>query len=107
MDAITQYGCKAARRIDVRHVSEVETQTNASKQNSRQWNRSVGQRVITSIIAIPVVLEFVWFSGWLGFAAAALDVILSVYELNNMMVHEGYHPLIRMSFELIILLLLA
>ena len=88
-------------------VSEQETQTNASKQNSRQWNRSVGQRVITSIIAIPVVLAFVWFSGWLGFAAAALAVILSVYELHNMMVHEGYHPLIWMSFALSILFLLA
>jgi phosphatidate cytidylyltransferase len=91
----------------VQPVGEQETRTNASEMDSRQWNRSVGQRVITSVIAIPVVLAFVWFSGWWGFAVALLVVILSVYELHNMMVHEGYHPLILMSFALSILFLLA
>ena len=88
-------------------VSEQETRTNASQKDSRQWNRSVGQRVITAVIAIPVVLAFVWLSGWWGFAVAIIAVILSVYELHNMMVHEGYHPLIWMSFALSILFLLA
>ena len=80
---------------------------NASAKDSRQWNRSVGQRVITAVIAIPVVLAFVWLSGWWGFTVAILAAILSVYELHNMMVHEGYHPLIWMSFALSILFLLA
>ncbi|MGZ3647177.1 MAG: phosphatidate cytidylyltransferase, partial [Ktedonobacteraceae bacterium] len=88
-------------------VGEQETQTNAPEKDSRQWNRSVGQRVITAVIAIPVVLAFVWLSGWWGFAVAIIAVILSVYELHNMMVHEGYHPLIWMSFALSILFLLA
>src|SRR5947207_8463450 len=90
-------------RSHVQPVSEQETQT----KDSRQWNRSVGQRVITAVIAIPVVLAFVWLSGWWGFAVAFLAVILSVYELHNMMVHEGYHPIIWMSFALSILFLLA
>jgi phosphatidate cytidylyltransferase len=84
-----------------------ETQMNPLERDSRQWNRSVAQRVITAVIAIPVVLAFVWLSGWFGFAAAILVVILSVYELHNMMVHEGYHPIIWMSFALSILFLLA
>ena len=88
-------------------VGEQETRTNAPEKDSRQWNRSVGQRVITAVIAIPVVLAFVWLSGWWGFAVAIIAVILSVYELHNMMVHEGYHPLIWMSFALSILFLLA
>ncbi|HWZ19523.1 MAG TPA: phosphatidate cytidylyltransferase [Ktedonobacteraceae bacterium] len=88
-------------------VSEQEIRTNASEKDSRQWNRTVGQRVITAVIAIPVVLAFVWLSGWWGFAVAIIAVILSVYELHNMMVHEGYHPLIWMSFALSILFLLA
>jgi len=91
----------------VQPVSEQETRSNASEKDSRQWNRSVGQRVITAAIAIPVVLAFVWLSGWWGFAVAIIAVILSVYELHNMMVHEGYHPLIWMSFALSILFLLA
>ena len=101
------YDLKAAIRSHVQPASEQEIQTNASEKNSRQWNRSVGQRVITSVIAIPVVLAFVWLGGWFGFAAAIIAVILSVYELHNMMVHEGYHPLIWMSFALSILFLLA
>ena len=88
-------------------VSEQDTRSNASEKESRQWNRSVGQRVITAVIAIPVVLAFVWLSGWWGFAVAIIAVILSVYELHNMMVHEGYHPIIWMSFALSILFLLA
>src|SRR6266513_1529566 len=94
-------------RSHVQPVSEQETQTNAPSKDGRQWNRSVGQRVITAVIAIPVVLAFVWLSGWWGFAVAFLAVILSVYELHNMMVHEGYHPIIWMSFALSILFLLA
>ena len=88
-------------------VSEQQTQTNDPARDSRQWNRSVGQRVITAAIAIPVILAFVWLSGWWGFAVATLAVVLSVYELHNMMVHEGYHPLVWMSFALSILFLLA
>jgi phosphatidate cytidylyltransferase len=91
----------------VQPVSDQEIRTNASEKDSRQWNRTVGQRVITAVIAIPVVLAFVWLSGWWGFAVAIIAVILSVYELHNMMVHEGYHPLIWMSFALSILFLLA
>lgn len=88
-------------------VSEQKAQTNVSEKASRQWNRSVGQRVITAAIAIPVVLAVVWLGGWWGFAAATLTVILSVYELHTMMLHEGYHPLIWVSFALSILFLLS
>lgn len=88
-------------------VSEQKAQTNVSEKAGRQWNRSVGQRVITAAIAIPVVLAVVWLGGWWGFAAATLTVILSVYELHTMMLHEGYHPLIWVSFALSILFLLS
>jgi phosphatidate cytidylyltransferase len=91
----------------VQPVSEQGTQTNAPSKDSRQWNRSVGLRVITAVVAIPVVLAFVWLSGWWGFAVAILVVILCVYELHNMMVHEGYHPLIWMSLALSMLFPLA
>jgi len=91
----------------VQPVSEQEVKTNASEKASRQWNRSVGQRVITAVIAIPVILAFVWLGGWWGFAAATLAVILSIYELHTMMLHEGYHPLIWVSFALSILFLVA
>jgi phosphatidate cytidylyltransferase len=91
----------------VQPVSEQKAQTNETEKTSRQWNRSVAQRVITAVVAIPVVLAFVWLGGWWGFTAAILAVILTVYELHNMMLHEGYHPLIVVSFALSILFLVA
>ncbi len=70
-------------------------------------SQSVGQRWLSSLIAIPIVLLFVWFGGWWAFTATALIAIIITYELHNMMLHSGYHPLSLMSLGLIILLLLA
>jgi phosphatidate cytidylyltransferase len=91
----------------VQPVSEQEVQPNASEKAKRQWYRSVGLRTITAIIAIPIVLAFVWLGGWWGFAATTFIVILGIYELHSMMLHEGYHPLILISLALSILFLVA
>lgn len=88
-------------------TSEQEAQTNASEKARRQWNRSLGQRIITALIAIPVVLAIVWLGGWWAFAAATIVVILGAYELHRMMLHEGYHPLILISLALSVLFLVA
>lgn len=88
-------------------ASEQEAQTNASEKARRQWNRSLGQRIITALIAIPVVLAIVWLGGWWAFAAATIVVILGAYELHRMMLHEGYHPLILISLALSVLFLVA
>ncbi len=88
-------------------ASEQEAQTNVSEKARRQWNRSLGQRTITALIAIPVVLAIVWLGGWWAFAAATFVVILGAYELHRMMLHEGYHPLILISLALSVLFLVA
>ncbi len=88
-------------------ASEKEAQTNASEKARRQWNRSLGQRTITALIAIPVVLAIVWLGGWWAFAAATIVVILGAYELHRMMLHEGYHPLVLISLALSLLFLVA
>lgn len=88
-------------------ASEQEAQTNASEKARRQWNRSLVQRIITALIAIPVVLAIVWLGGWWAFAAASIVVILGAYELHRMMLHEGYHPLILISITLSGLFLVA
>ena len=76
-------------------------------EKSNRQKGAVGQRIITSIVAIPIVLVFVWFGGWWAFAAAALVVVLGINELHNMMIHEGYHPLIVVSLVLSMLFLVA
>ena len=88
-------------------LSEQKVETSASAKAERQWYRSVGLRTLTSIIALPVVLAFVWFGGWWAFAASAIVVILGTYELHAMMLHEGYHPLIVVSLALSLLFVVA
>ena len=76
-------------------------------EKSNRQKGAVGQRIITSIVAIPIVLVFVWFGGWWAFAASAFVVVLGINELHSMMIHEGYHPLIVISLVLSMLFLLA
>jgi len=73
----------------------------------KQWYRSVGQRTLTAVIGIPVVLACVWLGGWWAFAACTLLAFWGAYELHGMMLHEGYHPLIVMSLALSMLFLVA
>jgi phosphatidate cytidylyltransferase len=74
---------------------------------SRQWSRSVGVRFLTAGVAIPIVLASLWLGGWWAFAVAALATGLSIYELDTMMRHEGYRPVILVSYALSALFLVA
>jgi len=73
----------------------------------RQWFRSVGLRVLTALVGIPVVVAVIWLGGWWAFAVAALVAVLGIYELHTMMLHEGYHPVILVSLALSLLFLVA
>src|SRR5260221_5521449 len=106
-ERILRRGERPAIRSRVQPLSEQKVETSASAKAERQWYRSVGLRTLTSIIAIPVVLAFVWFGGWWAFAASAIVVILGAYELHTMMLHEGYHPLIVVSLLLSLLFVVA
>lgn len=89
-------------------ASEQEQKTPPeSAEKARQWNRSLIQRLLVSIVAIPIALAFVWFGGWWTFAGIVLIVILGTYELHNMMFHSGYRPLPLISLGLSILFLVA
>ena len=88
-------------------VSQQDAQPDTAQKAERQWYRSVGQRTITAVVGIPVVLALVWFGGWWAFAGVTLVVVLAAYELHNMMLHEGYHPLILISLALSLLFLVA
>ncbi len=73
----------------------------------RKEKSSVGQRLLTAGLAIPVVLLLVWFGGWVSFAGCALVVVLGTLELHTMLTKAGYRPLIWMSFGLSFLFLLS
>jgi len=74
---------------------------------NRQWSRSVGLRSLTAAVAIPIVLAALWLGGWWAFAVAALATGLSIRELHVMMLHEGYRPVILVSYGLAALFLVA
>lgn len=56
---------------------------------------------------MPVVLVFVWFGGWVAFAATVIVVLLGTLELHTMLLHAGYRPLIWISFGLSLLFLVG
>lgn len=88
-------------------TTEQNSEPEASRKADGQWFRSVGLRVVTSVVVIPVVLVFVWFGGWWAFAACLLVVALGTYELHMMMVHSGHHPLLLISLALSTLILVS
>jgi phosphatidate cytidylyltransferase len=90
----------------VQRATKEDSQSDTPKKANGQ-SQSVGQRWLTALIAIPIVLLFVWFGGWWAFTATALVAIIITYELRKMMLHSGYHPLSLMSLGLSILLLIA
>jgi phosphatidate cytidylyltransferase len=91
----------------VQPVSQKEAQSVAAEKAAKQWYRSLGQRSLTALVGIPIVLVCVWLGGWWAFAACLFLVILGAYELHRMMLHEGYHPLIMISLVLSLLFLVA
>lgn len=76
-------------------------------EKANKQSQSVGQRWLTALIAMPIVLVFAWFGGWFAFTAILLIVILNTLEFRNMLLHAGYHPLIWVSFGLSVLLLIS
>lgn len=101
------YLCGTHPGICVQKASEQNKQMKASDKADRQWSRSVGLRLLTAVVGIPIVLAVLWLGGWWSFAAASLVVMLGVYELYTMMLREGYRPVILVSFVLSLLFLVS
>lgn len=74
---------------------------------NKKQSQSVAQRWLTALIAIPIVLLFGWFGGWMAFIATALVVIVATLELHTMLGHAGYRPLTWLSLALSLLFLIA
>lgn len=90
------------------------TQDNLQPESSNEANKppakasgTVGQRIITSVIAIPIVLLFAWFGGWWSFAAIAFVVVLGTNELHQMMLQSERHPVFAVTLGLSLLFLIA
>jgi phosphatidate cytidylyltransferase len=65
---------------------------------SPEWLKSLSRRVITAIVAIPIVLAVVWYGGWVACILTLFLLGLGIYELKTMFEKLGYHPLTILSF---------
>lgn len=77
------------------------------EQGAKKKGQAVGLRWLTALIAMPLVLIFVWFGGWFAFAATLFVVVLGTLELYNMFVHAGNHPVLWCSLGLSVFILVA
>lgn len=91
----------------MQQASERKKTTGSAQKADRQWFRSVGLRLITAFVGMPIVLGVAWLGGWWACAVAALIAILAIAELHLMMVHEGYRPLVLVSCALSLLFMVA
>ena len=79
----------------------------ADPQKKKSRVSSLAQRWLTAVIAIPIVLVFVWFGGWWAFVATAIVVVVGCLEVHTMVLRIGQRPLIWISLGLSILFLVA
>ncbi|EFH86477.1 phosphatidate cytidylyltransferase [Ktedonobacter racemifer] len=86
---------------------EPEVSTPPPPQEANKEKTSVGLRLLTAFILIPIVLVVVWFGSWVAFVASVVLVVLGIYELHTMLVQAGYRPILWLSMGWGLLLLLA
>jgi len=88
-------------------TTEDQSQAEPSRKARGTWRQSLVVRWATALVAIPIILVFVWFGGWVAFAAALFIVALCIYELHIMMLHAGFHPIMPLSIALSLLFLVS
>lgn len=93
--------------VCVQQASEQNNQTTEPDKADRQWFRSVGLRVLTAVVGIPIVAALIWLGGWWVFVGSFLAAVLGVYELHTMLVHTGYRPSLLVSLALTLLFLVS
>ena len=71
------------------------------------WLAALGQRSLSALVLIPIVIALIFCGGWFAFAGAAVALLIGMSELNAMFLHKGWHPPLLLSAALGIDLLLA
>jgi phosphatidate cytidylyltransferase len=91
----------------VERASEKQLQSNGLPDTGGRWSGALVLRVVTALVAIPIVLLFIWLGGWAAFAALLFTVIWSLYELRTMLLHSGYRPVLWLSLALSVIFLVS
>lgn len=78
--------------------AKADTMTPVARSVFPKGLETLGPRIITSMVAIPVVLIVLWFGGWAAFICSVIIMGLGIYELKSMFEGLGYRPLTILSF---------
>lgn len=69
----------------------------AASRSAGEWLRGLSQRLGTAAVLIPIVIMLVWFGGWVAFAGAVATLALCLWELNAVLAHRGWNPILLLS----------
>ncbi len=72
-----------------------------------QKHSSLGQRVISALVLLPLVIALVWWSVWSLVATVAAVAVIGVVELYNAFAQSGYHPRITIGITITLALVAA
>ncbi|WIG61133.1 MAG: Phosphatidate cytidylyltransferase [Ktedonobacterales bacterium] len=82
----------------------------ASGSANSTWLSALGQRALTALVLIPIVIALIFFGGWVAFAGAVVALAIGVSELHVMYRHDaskGWRPLTALIFGMGLLFLIA
>lgn len=65
---------------------------NAASADSQKKSSSLTTRVVSAVVAIPIVLAVTWISYWTMALAVAVGLVIGLIELYRLFAHAGYQP---------------
>lgn len=95
---VSEPGSRAARRA---------RQRASTSSQRRSWLATLGQRSLSALVLIPIVIALIFCGGWFAFAGGVVALLIGTYELSAMFVNKGWHPPLLFSAALGIDFLLA
>lgn len=80
---------------------------NAASVVSQQQSSSLGQRVLSAVVLLPLVLVLVWWSPWAVAVTVAVVAMLALLELYSAFAQGGFRPRTTVGFVVVLGLVLA
>ncbi len=80
---------------------------NAASAGSQKQSSSLGQRVLSAAVLLPLVVVLVWWSPWAVAVTVAAVACIAVAELYDAFTHGGFRPRYIVGFSTVIGLVVA
>lgn len=80
---------------------------NAASAGSQKQRSSLGQRVLSAVVLLPLVVLLVWWSPWAVAVTVAAVACVAVAELYDAFAHGGFRPRYAVGFGMVVGLVAA